>query len=130
METAGAQPRLELVDVFRKTEGFHEPSRKSLTFRRGIQYREVHMYVFIGYDAPNGQELRKLHRPAHLDKLMNLAQAGKVVIAGPFKDGSGSLIVYNVATKTEVELIAKTDPYVMHRVFERYEIRPFEKVLP
>ena len=88
------------------------------------------MYVFIGHDAPNGQELRKIHREAHLDKLRNLAKADKIVAAGPFTDGSGSLIIYNVATKTEVELIAKTDPYVMNRVFDSYEIKPFEKVLP
>ncbi len=88
------------------------------------------MYVFIGYDGPNGKELRKIHREAHLDKLRNLSKAGRIVLAGPFTDGSGSLIVYNVATKTEAELIIKTDPYVMERVFERYEIRPFEKVLP
>lgn len=88
------------------------------------------MYVFIGYDAPNGQELRKVHRPAHLEKLKGLSQAGKILAAGPFTDGTGSLIIYDVATKTEVELIAKTDPYVMNRVFERYEIRPFEKVFP
>lgn len=88
------------------------------------------MYVFIGYDSPEGPELRKVHREAHLAKLRDLAKAGKIELAGPFKDGTGSLIVYNAATRTEVELIAKTDPYVMHRVFERYEIRPFEKVLP
>jgi len=88
------------------------------------------MYVFIGYDAPNGQELRKLHRDAHLAKLRELSKAGKIVLAGPFKDGTGSLIVYDAATRTEVELISKTDPYVMNRVFERYEIKPFEKVLP
>lgn len=88
------------------------------------------MYVFIGHDGPQGQELRKIHRPAHLDKLQGLAKAGKVLLAGPFTDGSGSLIVYNVSTKTEAELIAKTDPYVMNRIFETYEIKPFEKVLP
>ena len=88
------------------------------------------MYVFIGHDSPEGPELRKIHREAHLAKLRDLAKAGKIALAGPFKDGTGSLIVYNAATKTEVELIAKTDPYVMHRVFERYEIKPFEKVLP
>ena len=88
------------------------------------------MYVFIGYDGPDGRELRKIHREAHLNKLRNLSKAGRVVLAGPFTDGSGSLIVYDVATKTEAELIARTDPYVMERVFERYEIRPFEKVLP
>ena len=86
------------------------------------------MYVLIGYDSPNGKELRKLHREAHLKKLNDLAKAGKIVLAGPFTDGSGSLIIFNAATRTEVELIAKTDPYVMERVFERYEIKPFEKI--
>ncbi len=88
------------------------------------------MYVFIGYDSPQAKELRKIHREAHLEKLRNLAKSGRVVVAGPFTDGSGSLIVYDVATRAEAELIAKTDPYVMERVFERYEIKPFEKVLP
>ncbi len=88
------------------------------------------MYVFIGYDGPEAKELRPKLRPAHLEKLKNLSQAGKIVLAGPFADGSGSLIVFNVSTKAEVELIAKTDPYVMERVFERYEIRPFTQVLP
>ncbi len=88
------------------------------------------MYVMIGHDGPEGQELRKIHREAHLEKLRNLSKAGKILLAGPFTDGSGSLIVFNVATKTEAELIAKTDPYVMNRVFETYEIKPFQKVLP
>jgi uncharacterized protein YciI len=88
------------------------------------------MYVLIGHDGPEGKELRKIHREAHIEKLKNLSQAGKILLAGPFTDGTGSLIVLNVATKTEAELIAKTDPYVMNRVFETYEIKPFEKVLP
>ncbi len=88
------------------------------------------MYVFLGYDSPNGQELRKQFREAHLEKMRQLSKAGKIVLAGPLTDGAGSLIVFNVATKSEVELIAKTDPYVMERIFERYEIHPFKKVLP
>lgn len=88
------------------------------------------MYVFIGFDGPKGQELRKIHRQAHLDKLKNLSKAGKIALAGPLTDGTGSLIVFNAATRTEVDLIVKTDPYVMENVFERYEIWPFQKVLP
>jgi hypothetical protein len=88
------------------------------------------MYVFIGYDSAQAKELRPIHRQAHLAKIKGLSDAGKVVAAGPFTDGSGSLIIYNVSTRAEAELIAKTDPYVMERVFERYDIKPFEKVLP
>ena len=88
------------------------------------------MYVLIGYDGPLAIQGREKYREAHLEKYRNLSKAGKVVLAGPFRDGSGSLIVLNVATKTEAELIAKSDPYVIGGVFARYEVKPFDRVLP
>jgi uncharacterized protein YciI len=51
------------------------------------------LFVIIGHDGPNGARLRPSVRPAHLENLRPLAQAGKIVIAGPFTDGSGSLIL-------------------------------------
>ena len=88
------------------------------------------MFAFIGHDSEQAKELRPKFRQAHLDKLKALTQAGKVFVAGPLTDGAGSLIIFNMATRSEVELVVKTDPYVMERVFESYEIHPFEKVLP
>jgi uncharacterized protein len=40
-------------------------------------------FVIIGYDGPDGEAKRKVHRPAHLAKIEPLDQAGQVVLAGP-----------------------------------------------
>ena len=51
------------------------------------------LFVIIGYDGPNGAALRPSVRPAHLENLQPLVDAGRVVVGGPFTDGSGSLMV-------------------------------------
>ena len=51
------------------------------------------LFVIIGYDGPNGAALRPSVRPAHLENLQPLVNAGRVVVGGPFTDGSGSLMV-------------------------------------
>ena len=88
------------------------------------------LFVIIGHDAPDAKEKRPLHRPAHLAHLEPLAQAGKVLLAGPFTDGSGSLIVIDAASRAAAwELVAR-DPYVINGVFNRVELKPFMQVFP
>lgn len=88
------------------------------------------MYVIIGRDAPDAKEKRPVHRPAHLEHLRPLAQAGQVVLAGPLTDGSGSLIVLRTDSAAEAWQIVARDPYVIHGVFTTVEVRPFVQVFP
>jgi hypothetical protein len=88
------------------------------------------LFVIIGYDGPNGAKLRPSVRPAHLENLQPLVEAGRVVVGGPFTDGSGSLMVVDFADETAAKAFADSDPYVKQGVFERVEIRPFRKVVP
>ncbi len=87
-------------------------------------------FVVIGYDGPYGQEGRRLYREEHLRRLEDLCRKGKLILAGPFSDKSGSLIVVEAESREEVEAFMEKDPYVVHGVFTRYEIRPFVKVFP
>lgn len=88
------------------------------------------LFVIIGHDAPDAKEKRPQHRPAHLAHLDPLAQQGKIILAGPFTDGSGSLIVIDAASREAVwELVAR-DPYVTNGVFNRVEVKPFLQVFP
>lgn len=88
------------------------------------------LFVFIGYDGPNGAALRLKLRETHLSNLRPLVAQGKVKLAGPFTDGSGSLIVLEVASETEARTFAQNDPYTTGGVFERIEVRPFRQVFP
>jgi uncharacterized protein YciI len=88
------------------------------------------LFVIIGHDGPDGQALRPKVRQAHLDNLRPLVEAGKVVIAGPFLDGSGSLIVVDMDSEADAVAFAQSDPYVTQGVFERVEVKPFRRVFP
>jgi len=88
------------------------------------------LFVIIGHDGPNGAKLRPTVRPAHLENLQPLVSAGKVVVGGPFIDGSGSLIVADFEHEAAAKAFADSDPYVTQGVFERVEIKPFRQVVP
>jgi hypothetical protein len=87
-------------------------------------------FVIIGYDGPDGEARRKIHRPAHLSNLEPLNKQGRVILAGPLTDKTGSLLVLEFETREEAERFARNDPYTVHGVFERVEIHPFAQVLP
>ncbi|MBI4400795.1 MAG: YciI family protein [Nitrospirae bacterium] len=87
-------------------------------------------FVIFGFDGPDGQALRKIHRPAHLAKLETLDAQGRVVLAGPLTDKAGSLIVIEADSLEEAEAFAKEDPYTVNGVFERIEVHPFMQVFP
>src|ERR687887_623497 len=85
------------------------------------------LYVIIGHDAPEAREKRPHVRPAHLDPL---ARAGRIRLAGPLLDRTGSLIVLEADSLAEVWALVARDPYVTEGIFNRVEVKPFQQVLP
>ena len=90
------------------------------------------LFAFIGYDGPRGPELRKQHRPAHLENLQGLADAGQVVHAGPLLAPSGtpvgSVIVFEADDLDAAREVAARDPYVVEGVFERHSVNETKAV--
>jgi uncharacterized protein YciI len=88
------------------------------------------LFVIIGHDGPEGAALRPKISPAHLENLRPLVKAGKLKIAGPFTDGSGSLIIVDMESEAEARAFADGDPYMTGGVFARVEVKPFRQVFP
>ncbi len=88
------------------------------------------LFVIIGHDAPDAREKRPQTRPAHLAYLEPMSRAGKIFLAGPFTDGSGSLIVVEADSREEVWALVARDPYVTNGIFNRVEVKPFLQVFP
>lgn len=88
------------------------------------------LFVIIGRDARDAKEKRPQQRPAHLEHLKPLADAGKVRLAGPLTDGTGSLIVVEAESRAEVWSMLSRDPYVTEGVFGNVEVHPFVQVFP
>jgi uncharacterized protein YciI len=87
-------------------------------------------FVILGFDGPDGQEKRKIHRPAHLARMESLDAQGRVVLAGPLTDQAGSLIVIEADSQGEAEAFARDDPYTVGGVFQRVEVHPFLQIFP
>jgi uncharacterized protein len=87
-------------------------------------------FVILGFDGPHGEAKRKIYRPAHLAKMEPLDQQGRVVLAGPLTDKTGSLIVIEADSQEEAQRFAEEDPYTVNGVFERVEVHPFTQVFP
>ena len=67
-------------------------------------------------------------RPTHRKYLAELKAARKLVVAGPFRDFTGGLIVYDAADENEVETLIKNDPFYTSGVFVKWSIRPWSPV--
>lgn len=87
-------------------------------------------FAIFGFDGPEGEAKRKIHRPAHLAHLEPLDATGRVILAGPLTDKAGSLIVIEADSIESVQILMESDPYVKFGVFERFEIHPFLQVFP
>ncbi|MEF3310675.1 YciI family protein [Paenibacillus sp. GYB004] len=58
------------------------------------------------------QELNAKVRPAHLDYLDRLYKENKVVMAGPFTDKKGGMVIYRADSPEEARALAEADPVV------------------
>ncbi|NUR97332.1 MAG: hypothetical protein HOV67_18990 [Kribbellaceae bacterium] len=69
-------------------------------------------------------------RPAHREYLASLREAGKLVAAGPFTDGTGALLVYDVADESELRDILAKDPYTPAGVYEIATLAEWQTLFP
>jgi uncharacterized protein YciI len=97
-------------------------------------------YAMFATDVDNTLDKRMAARPAHLARLKQLKDEGRLLVAGPFPaidnedPGSagytGSLIVAEFSSLEEARAWADVDPYVTAGVYAEVKVKPFRKVLP
>lgn len=68
------------------------------------------MFVLELSFAPDDAE-RLAARPAHRERLAALKADGVVILAGPFADDSGALVVLDVPDRAAAEAVVAEDPY-------------------
>ncbi|OUL89224.1 YciI family protein [Paraburkholderia hospita] len=82
--------------------------------------------AFIDY--ANEPERLSEFRPAHRAYLQDLLQQGRLVVAGPFADGSGALFVYEAANESEATKLAADDPFAKASLFTGIVMKPWTLV--
>jgi uncharacterized protein len=97
-------------------------------------------YAIISTDVENSLPLRAKARPAHVERLNDLLDQGRLLLAGPHPaidaedpgpaGFTGSLVVADFPTLEDATDWANADPYVTGGVYAKVIIKPFKKVLP
>ena len=98
------------------------------------------LYAIISEDITDSLEKRLSVRPAHIKRLQELQDAGRLVLAGPHPSVdsdnpgaagfSGSLIVAEFDSLTDARQWAEADPYVDAGAYAKVTVKPFKKVFP
>ena len=97
-------------------------------------------YAIMAEDNDNSLEKRLSTRPAHLARLTELQNQGRLLLAGPFPaidsidpgpaGFSGSLIVAEFTDLNTAKAWAEADPFVNAGVYKNVTVKPFRKTLP
>lgn len=98
------------------------------------------LFSIVGTDIESSLPLRKQARPAHLERLNELKDQGRLLLAGPnpaieAEDPgeagfTGSVVIAEFESLAEAQAWADADPYVASGVYASVAVKPFKKVLP
>ena len=98
------------------------------------------LYAIISDDVADSLEKRLSVRPAHIKRLQDLQDAGRLVLAGPHpavdSDNpgeagfTGSLVVAEFDSLAAAQQWADADPYIDAGVYAKVTVKPFKKVFP
>ncbi|MBP56079.1 YciI family protein [Marinobacter sp.] len=97
-------------------------------------------YAIISEDVEGSLPLRAESRPAHIERLKQLKDEGRLLVAGPHpaldtpEPGdagfTGSLVVAEFDSLASAQDWADADPYVDAGVYQKVTVKPFKAVLP
>ncbi|HET8883223.1 MAG TPA: YciI family protein [Solimonas sp.] len=98
------------------------------------------LYAIVAHDAPDSLAARRVHRPAHIERLVALQDQGRLVLAGPRPNidaadpgeagFSGSLVVAEFESLAAARAWADADPFMKAGVYRHIDVYPFVKTLP
>ncbi len=98
------------------------------------------LYAILCEDVADSLPLRAKARPAHLARIEELVNEGRLLVAGPHPaldtedpgdaGFTGSLIIAEFDSLEAATAWADSDPYVDAGVFSRVTVKPYKKVLP
>ncbi|SDK00622.1 MULTISPECIES: YciI family protein [Ferrimonas] len=97
-------------------------------------------YMIYSEDVENSLPMRKTSRPAHLARLQQLKEEGRLFAAGPLPaidsddpgeaGFTGSLVIADFDSLADAQSWADADPYIEAGVYANSTIKPYKLVLP
>jgi len=95
------------------------------------------LYAIVAEDTTNSLSKRLDARPQHVERLKDLKEQGKLILAGPLPATdmsdpgpagfTGSLIVAEFNSLKDAQHWANEDPYIKAGVYQKITVKPFNK---
>lgn len=95
------------------------------------------LFSIVSNDVAQSTEKRMSVRPAHLERLQALADADRLILAGPSpldpaggteQGFSGSVVVADFESLEAAQNWADADPYATAGVYASVSVKPFKRV--
>ncbi len=91
---------------------------------------EMSYYALFYYVIDDFVSRRSPYRQEHLRLAGEANRRGELLLAGALDDPpDGALLVFRTAQKSVAEDFARNDPYVIHGLVARWEVRPWVVVI-
>lgn len=97
-------------------------------------------YVIFSQDVKNSLPLRLSVREKHIERLTQLQNEGRLLVAGPCPaidsenpgeaGFTGSVVIAEFDSLVQAQTWADNDPYISAGVYEEVIVKPYKKVLP
>ena len=97
-------------------------------------------YAVISEDVEDSLEKRLAAREAHLARLKQLVNEGRLLVAGPHPaidaedpgdaGFTGSLVIVDFPSLEDAQQWANDDPYIEAGVYQKVVVKPYKLVLP
>jgi len=98
------------------------------------------LYAILTEDVPNSSSKRAAARAAHMKRMSEMQDAGRIVISGPCLASDkpdpvaagfwGSVIIAEFESLVAARAWADADPYVAAGVWSKVTVKPFQKGFP
>lgn len=93
------------------------------------------LFAIMAQDVEKSLQARLEVRPAHLERLNQLQDQGRLILAGPHphetdEGFTGSLIVASFDDLEAAKQWAAADPFVQAGVYAKVKVKPFKQVFP
>ncbi len=98
------------------------------------------LYAILSEDVEDSLAKRQAARPAHIQRLQELQNQGRLILAGPHPaidsetpgdaGFTGSLVIADFDSLADARQWAGADPYLESGAYASFTVKPFKKVFP
>lgn len=91
----------------------------------------MQQYIVYARDGADAEALERRikSRPAHFENVGKMKAKGNFIIGGAMLDNEGkmigSMMIVQFETQEELRQWLDTEPYIVGKVWERFEVNPF-----